>query len=197
MRVLVACEESQVVTEAFINLGHDAMSCDLEHSGAKGLPHYKGNVIDILYNDWDLIIAHPPCDFLANSGVRWLHEDKSRWIKMLRAANFFKAFLYHPCPKICIENPIQHGYAREHIPKYQQIIQPWQFGHTTKKATCLWLKGLPKLIPTEIIAKELRTADIHLEPPGPNRKKNRSRFYEGIARAMAEQWGGDIRTNKV
>jgi hypothetical protein len=188
MKILIACEESQVVTEAFINAGHKAMSCDLEHPGAKGLPHYQGNVIDILYNDWDMIIAHPPCDFLANSGVRWLHEDKTRWIKMVRAANFFKAFIYHPCPKVCIENPIQHCYAREHIPKYQQIIQPWMFGHTTKKATCLWLKGLPKLRPTEIIAKELRTADVHLEPPGPNRKKNRSRFYEGIAKAMAEQW---------
>ena len=110
MKVLVACEESQVVTEAFIKRGHNAMSCDLEHLGAKGLPHYKGNVIDILYRDWDLIIAHPPCDFLANSGVRWLYEDKSRWIKMLTAANFFKVFIYHPCPKVCIENPIQHGH---------------------------------------------------------------------------------------
>lgn len=189
MKVLIACEFSQIVTEAFIKKGHDAMSCDWECEGEKGLPHYKGDVRDLLKEYWDMIIAFPDCDFLANSGVRWLHEKPGRWKKMEEGAEFFNLFLDHPCKKIAAENPIQHGYARELIRKYDQLIQPWQFGHTTSKATCLWLKNLPPLIYTGIIPKHLRTDEIHREPPGPDRKKNRSRTFQGIADAMAEQWG--------
>jgi len=187
-KVLIACEESQIVTEAFIKKGHDAMSCDINYPGAKGLPHYQGNVFDILYDNWDMIIAFPVCRYLANSGVRWLHEKPGRWELLKEGASFFNKFLGLNC-KYCVENPIHHCHARMLIPKYQQIIHPWQYGHTTKKAICLWLKGLPMLKPTKIIPLEERTADIHLEPPSPERERKRSRFYEGIADAMAEQWG--------
>jgi len=189
MKVLLACEESQIVTEQFILKGHDAMSCDIKYPGAKGLPHYLGDVRDILHDLWDMIIAFPPCDFLANSGVRWLYEKPGRWEQLKKAAEFFNVFLNHPCEKICVENPIQHKYARELIRKYNQIINPWQFGHTTKKKTCLWLKNLAPLIYTYEVPEYLKTNEIHKEPPGSERKKNRSRTFPGIAKAMAEQWG--------
>lgn len=190
MKVLIACEESQVVTEAFINRGHDAMSCDLL-PGAKGLPHYQGDVREILYQDWDMIIAHPPCTYLSNSGVRWLYKQgtrervEDRWAAMFEASRFFRLFLDHPCKMICIENPIPHKYAS--IPDYTQTIQPWQFGHGETKATCLWLKGLPKLQPTNIV--EGREGRVWRMAPGPDRTKMRSKTYEGIGKAIAQQWG--------
>jgi hypothetical protein len=192
MKVLIACEFSGIVREAFKAKGHDAMSCDLLDSEIPG-NHYKGDVTDIIYNDWDLIIAHPPCTYLANSGVRWLYNpDKSlakqRWIDLTYARKFFYLFYDHPiCKKIAIENPIPHKHAD--LPAYTQTVQPYEFGHTTTKRTCLWLKGLPELKPTEIVPKENRTQDIWLMSPGPERQRERSRTFKNIALAMAEQWG--------
>lgn len=198
MRVLVACEESQVVCKAFRAKGHEAYSCDLrECSGGHPEWHIQGDVIThLLYVGsfyYDLIIAHPDYTYLANSGVRWLVEgngelNEPRRRKMHEAIRFFNFF--DKCSeRVAKENPIPHKYAVHGIGKYDQLIQPWQFGHTTSKATCLWLKNLPPLIYTYEIPKELRTQEIHKEPPSPDRKKNRSRTFQGIANAMAEQWG--------
>lgn len=162
------------------------MSCDFLPTEREG-PHYQGDVRDILNDGWDLMIAHPPCTRLANSGVRWLHE-RNLWDEMRKAAEFFVELLNAPIPMIAVENPIPHRYALEIIGrKYDQIIQPYQFGHGETKATCLWLKNLPLLKPTKIVNE--RVPRIHREPPSPERWKNRSRFYPGIAKAMAEQWG--------
>lgn len=176
MRVLIACEFSGIVREAFKAEGHYALSCDLLDTEIPG-NHHKGDILEVLYDDWDLIIAHPPCTYLANSGVRWLYnKDKTlatqRWIDLSYARKFFHLFYDHPfCKKICIENPIPHKHAD--LPPYAQTIQPWEFGHTTTKRTCLWLKGLPELKPTEIVTKEKRTQDIWLMPPGPDRQRER------------------------
>ena len=202
MLVLVACEYSGRVREAFRKRGHDAWSCDLLETDIPG-QHIVGDVRKVLgYNTWDLIIAHPPCTYLANAGVRHLHENvhsrngkvaavsgKLRWVCMKQAAAFFRLFLEIYCPRVAIENPIPHGYAVTEIGrKYDQIIQPWQFGHGETKATCLWLKGLPPLTPTNIVAG--REHRVHKMPPRPDRQKLRSLTYQGIADAMAEQWGG-------
>lgn len=190
MRILVGCEESQIVTEAFIAMGHDAMSCDLYKPGAKGLPHYRGDVRDLFKEYFDLFIVHPPCTRLCNSGVRWLHE-RNLWREMEQAAEFFLECLNAPFPAIAVENPIMHKYAREIIGvKYSQIIQPWMFGHGESKATCLWLRNLPNLEPTNIV--EGREQRIWKLPPGEKRSMLRSRTYEGIARAMALQWGAHL-----
>jgi hypothetical protein len=187
MRVLIACEESGIVREEFKKLGHDAWSCDIQETAIPG-QHYQGNVKDILYNDWDLIIAHPPCTYIANSGVQHLHKDAKRWIKMYEACDFFKLFLDHPCERIAIENPIPHKYALKLLGrKYDQLIQPWQYGHGETKATCFWLKGLDKLKSTNIV--EGREQRIWKLPPGPERQKLRSRTFPGIAKAIAKQWG--------
>lgn len=193
MNVLVGCEFSGVVRDAFIRRGHNAISCDLLASDVHG-PHVRGDILLLLKCRWDLIIAHPPCTFLANSGVRWYHKRKQEE-DTKRAACFFNMILNADCQRICAENPIQHKYARRIIRKYDQIIHPWQFGHPEKKATCLWLKGLPKLSETEnvyekmmLLPKRLRER-LHYLPPGPDRWKQRSITYEGIAKAMAEQWG--------
>lgn len=187
MNVLIGCEESQVVTEAFINAGHNAMSCDLNYPGAKGLPHYQGDVLDIINDGWDMFICHPECTRLCNSGVRWLAE-RELWVEMRDAAEFFKTCMNAPIPLKCMENPIPHKYALEIIGrKYDQIIQPWQFGHGETKATCLWLDGLPKLVSTnEVTGREQRVWKVS---PGPERARIRSRTFEGIANAMAQQWG--------
>ena len=198
MKVLVACEFSGVVREAFAKLGHDAWSCDILPTEKPG-QHYQGDVRDLLVNPdnrdidtWDLIIAHPPCKYLANSGVRWLHTEPGRVMRMEMAADFFNLFLYHPCKRIAVENPVLHKYAIERIGRKQdQTIQPWQFGHGESKRTCLWLKGLPLLQPTNIV--EGREQRIWKMPPSPDRGKNRSRTYPGIAAAMAEQWGKENR----
>lgn len=187
MKILVACEYSGIVRDAFIRAGHDAISCDILDTESPG-PHYKGDVKNILYSEeWDMIIAHPPCTRLTLAGVRWLHE-RNLWGELNEACEFFKMFLDHPCEKIAIENPIPHGHATSRIgKKYDQKVQPWMFGHGETKAVCLWLKGLPNLIPTDIV--EGREAKVHRMAPGPERAKMRSRFFEGIADAMVQQWG--------
>lgn len=191
MKVLVACEYSGRVADAFINNGHDAWSCDLlECEGNNPHKHIKDNVLKYLNEDWDLVIAHPPCTFLSNSGVCWLHKDVGRWEKMRQGALFFKEIMESSCKKIAIENPVMHKYAVEIIGRRQdQVIQPWMFGHGETKATCLWLKGLPKLEPTDIV--EGREQRLHKLPPSKDRAKLRSLTYQGIADAMASQWGAN------
>lgn len=190
LNVLVACEYSGAVRDAFLKLGHNAISCDLLPTDAPG-PHYQGDVLDLITGEnakkFDLLIAHPPCTRLANSGVRWLKE-RNLWQEMREAALFFKKFLDCEIPLKAVENPIPHKYALEIIGrKYDQIIQPWQFGHGETKATCLWIDGLPNLKPTNVV--EGREQRIWLLPPGPDRWKERSRTFQGIADAIAEQWG--------
>jgi len=201
IKVLVACEFSGIVREAFRKRGFDAWSCDFLSAEDRSPYHYQCDVRDILDNGWDLMIAHPPCTYLANSGVRWLWEDNNytlaveRWEGLCEAAKFFKKlFLFNNIPHIAIENPIPHKYALAMIGvKYNQIIQPYQFGEPYSKATCLWLKNLPKLKPTKIISKNQVRQRVWKEPPSNERWKNRSRTYRGIAEAMAEQWGSYIR----
>lgn len=191
MKILVACEFSGTVREELIKRGHDVMSCDLLPSDIPG-SHYQGDVRDILNDGWNMMIAHPPCTYLANSGVRWLYnKDKSinqdRWNNMVEAAELFKEILNAPIDKICVENPIQHKHAKAIIQAdYDQIIQPWQFGHGETKATCLWLKNLPELEHTKIV--EGRENRIHRMPPSEERGRLRSITFQGIAQAMAEQW---------
>lgn len=192
MKVLIACEFSQIVTQAFRNLGHDAWSCDILPTEGDPQYHIQTNVLTILDQDWDLMIAHPSCQYLANSGVRWLYNpDKTinqpRWQNMIDSSNFFLKLLNAPIPHICVENPIIHKHAMNIIKTpYTQKIQPYQFGHGETKATCLWLKNLPPLTPTQIVSE--RKPRVHHEPPSPDRWKNRSRTYQGIAEAMATQW---------
>lgn len=206
------CEESQEITEAFIKLGHSAISCDLHYPGAKGLPHYQGEAKDILFgHKWDLVIAHPPCIRICNSGVLRLYKngkkengiDPVKWEEMIKAAEFFKMFVDYKGVS-AIENPIPHGYALQIIGKrYDQIIQPYNFGENASKATCLWLNGLPKLYRTQYIeprivnGKELwgNQTDSGQNKLTPDKKgqegkrsKERSRTYPGIAQAIASQW---------
>lgn len=196
MKVLVACEYSGRVRDAFIKQGHDAMSCDLLPTDSPG-PHYQGDVFDVINNGWDLMIAHPPCTYLTNSGVCHLHKDTARWPKLFEGAAFFKSLLDAPIPKIAIENPIMHKYARQLVGgvKQTQVIQPWMFGHTEQKATCLWLKGLPMLTETNNVKAEMlklpksERERLHYLPPSADRWKIRSTTYQGIADAMAMQWG--------
>lgn len=182
MRVLVACEFSGVVREAFRKRGHDAWSCDLLPAEDGSPYHYQTNVGFYLDQGVDLMIAHPPCTHLAVSGARWF---KDKQYEQVMALEFVRMLLNAPIPKIALENPI--SIISSQIRKPDQVIQPWMFGHGETKATCLWLKGLPKLTPTNIV--EGRVARVHKEPPGPDRWKNRSRTYQGIADAMAAQWG--------
>ena len=197
MRVLIACEFSGVVRDAFRARGHDAWSCDLLPSESNPFPppdkgpHFQVDALAVAedpayYGEWNLMIAHPPCTFLANSGVRWLANNPERMRAMQHAAWFFKSLCsVERIPRIAVENPIPHRYAQ--LPPYTQIIQPWQFGHGEIKATCLWLKNLPPLVPTSIV--EGRHARVHRASPGPDRWKERSRTLPGIAAAMADQWG--------
>ena len=180
MRILIACEYSGTVRDAFIAAGHDAVSCDLLPTEVPG-PHYQGDVTDIIGNGWDMMIAHPPCTHLAVSGARWFHLKQQ---EQGEALDFVRLLMNAPIPRIAIENPVSIISSR--IRKPDQVIQPWQFGHGETKATCLWLKGLPKLTPTNIV--EGREARIHKMPPSPDRWKERSRTYSGIAAAMAQQW---------
>ena len=182
MRVLVACEFSGVVRRAFRARGHDAYSIDLLPSEDSSPYHYQGDIHQHLTGPFDLMIAHPPCTHLAVSGARWFKEKAKEQAEALEFVRWLMAF---PWPRICIENPISVISSR--IRKPDQIIQPWQFGHGEVKATCLWLKNLPPLKPTQIV--EGRTARVHHEPPSPDRWKNRSRTLPGIAAAMADQWG--------
>ena len=195
MKVLIACEFSGVVRDAFTERGHDAMSCDLLPTEKPG-QHYQGDVFDIINDGWDMMIAHPPCTYLANSGVCWLHKKEGRWSDMSDGAKFFKSLFEANIDKLCIENPIPHKYAIEIIgSKYDQIIQPYQFGHMESKATCLWLKGLQKLKQTDNVKTEMLklpkniSQRLHYLPPSAERQKERSLTFQGIADAMASQWG--------
>ncbi len=181
MKVLVACEYSGTVREAFKKKGHDALSCDLLPTEIVG-NHYQGDVLDILNDGWDLMIAHPPCTHLAVSGARWFKDKRQ---EQHEALEFVRTLLAAPIPRIALENPVSIISSR--IRKPDQIIQPWMFGHGETKATCLWLKGLSKLTPTQIV--EGREARVHKMSPSPDRWKERSRTYQGIADAFAEQWG--------
>lgn len=178
----MACEESGKVRDRLLRRGVDAMSCDLLPSATPG-PHYQGNVFDVLYDGWDVMIAFPPCTDLSVSGARWFAEKRADG-RQQRAIEFFMALANAPIERIAIENPI--GIMSSEWRKPDQIIQPWQFGHGETKATCLWLKGLPKLVPTQIV--DGREARVHRMPPGPDRWKERSRTFPGIAQAMAAQW---------
>ena len=181
MRVLVACEFSGTVRDAFRALGHDAMSCDLLPSERPG-PHYQGDVRDVLGAGWDLMVAHPPCTHLAVSGARWFAAKRG---EQEEALAFVRLLLDAPIPRIALENPVSVISSR--IRKPDQTIQPWQFGHGETKATCLWLTGLPPLVPTDIV--EGREARVWKMGPSPERWRERSRTFPGIAAAMAAQWG--------
>ena len=186
MRVLVACEFSGVVREAFRRRGHDAWSCDLLPAEDGSIHHVQIDAVAMAYSSgdrpWDLMIAHPPCTHLAVSGARWFREKRK---EQDAALGFVRRLMDSIIPRVCIENPVSIISTR--IRKPDQIIQPWMFGHGETKATCLWLKNLPKLVSTNVV--EGRNARVHREPPGPDRWKNRSRTLRGIADAMAEQWG--------
>lgn len=184
MRVLIACEFSGVVRRAFAALGHDAVSCDLLPAEDGSSDHIQGDVLPLLAQGWDLLIAHPPCTRLTVAGARWF---KGREAEQAEALDFVGALMAAPIPRIAIENPI--GVISTRIRPPDQIIQPWQFGHGETKATCLWLTRLPRLLPTNIVPG--RYARVHRESPGPERWKNRSRTYTGMAEAMAAQWGAD------
>lgn len=201
MNVLIACEFSGVVREAFRALGHDAISCDLLPAEDGSPHHIQGDAIRAVQSrDWDMVIAHPPCTFLANSGVRWLYhadgsKNEDRWLAMQTGAAFFSD-LWRACsdiPRIAFENPVMHKHARAIISRWSpdvpapHYIQPWQHGHGEIKATGLYLKGLPPLTPSSIV--DGRTPRVHHASPGPDRWKERSRTLAGIAKAMADQWG--------
>lgn len=202
MKVLVACEFSGIVRDAFIRRGHDAMSCDLLDCEREG-PHYKGDVRDVIGGGWDLMVAHAPCTTLTNAGVRWLHQPSSkgtveqRWVDMRDAAEFYLMLRNAPIEKRALENPIMHCYARELLGSVRrQIVQPWWFGDKAFKATGFELHGLPDLIPTNKLTPPQSGTDehkawsaVHRASPGPDRWKDRSRTYQGIADAMASQWG--------
>lgn len=184
MRVLIACEYSGRVRDAFIAMGHDVISCDLLPTDSLG-PHHQGDVRDIINDGFDLMICHPPCTDLAVSGARHFKEKIADG-RQQRALEFVKFLLDAPIAKICLENPI--SVISSKIRKPDQIIQPWQHGHGETKSTCLWLKGLPLLLPSNIV--EGRSDRIHKMPPSPDRWKLRSTTYTGVAKAFAEQWGG-------
>ena len=191
MRVLVACEFSGIVRDAFSARGHDAWSCDLLPSERRG-QHMRIPIQEVIQDNisitrdwsdkWELMVAFPPCTHLAGSGARWFQFKRG---EQLAALDFIRLLLAAPIPRIALENPV--GIISTRIRKPDQIIQPWMFGHGETKATCLWLKNLPPLVPTNVV--EGRVARVHLEPPSPDRWKNRSRTYQGIADAMADQWG--------
>lgn len=198
MKVLVGCEFSGIVRDAFLERGHDAWSCDILPAEHNSNRHIMGDVRDALASaTWDmLIVAHPPCTRLCNSGVRWLTKPpagktlEQMWKELDEGAELFSDLWNAPVEKICIENPVMHRHAKERIRNYQefaQSVQPWQFGHGEVKRTCLWLRNLPPLTPTNIV--DGREARVHKMSPGANRWRERSRFFPGIARAMAEQWG--------
>lgn len=197
MKVLIACEFSGIVREEFCARGHDAWSCDLLSTEIVG-NHIRGDVLEILNSGWDLMIAHPPCTYLANSGVQHLHKEKGRWELMYKAREFFLMLLNAPIGKICVENPVPHKYAD--LPPYSQIVQPYYFGRNVQKRTCLWLKNLPPLFATYITDK----GKCYISPSrgrsngsewyqlltaNGERWKKRSRTFPEIARAMADQWG--------
>jgi hypothetical protein len=186
MRVIVGCECSGRVRDALLRRGHDAWSCDLKPSETPG-PHIQDDVLNHLDDGWDLGIFHPDCTYLCNSGVRWLSVRPERIPLMEQACDFFSALLNSNIPRIGLENPVMHGHAKRRIGVQQtQTVQPWWFGDAERKATCLWLKNLPPLVATNRVLPLGNS--VHHEPPGPNRKANRSRTFPGLAEAMAQQW---------
>jgi len=195
MRVLLACEFSGVTRRAFKALGHDAWSCDLldAEDHQENPQHIRGDIRDLLATKWgapqtwDMVIAFPPCTHLAASGARWWGTPEKQEGQR-QALEFVRFLMNLDCPRIAVENPV--GKIGTAIRKPDQIIQPWQFGHGVTKATCLWLKGLPPLVPTFVVPPEDRKPLIHKMPPSPDRWKKRSRMFEGVAAAMAAQWGG-------
>jgi hypothetical protein len=191
MRVLIACEYSGTVRDAFIKLGHDAMSCDLLDTDRPG-PHYKGSVLDVINDGWDLMIAHPPCTHLAVSGARHFAEKRASGVQQ-EALDFVRLLLDAPIERIALENPV--SIISSQIRKPDQIIQPWMFGHRESKKTCMWLKNLPNLVATNVVEKTAASWDNTTASgqnrlsPSPDRWKIRSKTYQGIADAMADQWG--------
>ena len=192
-RILIACEFSGVVRDAFIRRGFDAVSCDYLPSESYFGPHIQGNVKSLLREPWDLVIAHPPCTYLCNSGVSHLTKTTgTRWNYLDAAAEFFLECLNANAPRVAVENPTMHKYAIERIGRKEDFaVQPWQFGHGETKRTCFWIKNLPVLIPTNVVSG--REARLYKLPPSKNRSKERSRTYLGIAEAMADQWGNLLR----
>lgn len=192
MKILVACEFSGVVREAFKKKGHDAWSCDLLPSEIEG-QHIVGNVLDVLNNGWDMMIAHPPCTYLSNAGAKHLYPQKKlnqqRFLTGLEAKKFFMKLFESNIEQICIENPIPSKVFE--LPQYTQTIQPYEHGHPFQKKTCLWLKNLPKLVPTKIMDERMssKVAGNWFNKGGKDRQKNRAKTFIGIAQAMAEQWG--------
>ena len=210
LRVLVCCEFSGIVREAFNRLGHDAWSCDLLATEIPGR-HFRIDARECLaFREWDLVIAHPPCTYLCNSGVRWLYgkkggsvvRDAARWQDMREGAAFFRSFFERYAGKLAVENPIMHSHGLAEVGEpagvVKQVVQPWQFGHLETKATVLWLRGLAPLRETDNVKAAMKalpksqTNKVHLMPPGPDRWAMRSRTFPGIAEAMALQWGGRV-----
>lgn len=210
-RILIACEYSGTVRRAFTARGYDAWSCDLLPAEDGSNHHYHGDVREILHDGWDmLIVAHPPCTRLCNSGVRWLKTPPPGrslteiWAELDEGADLFSTLWNAPVPRVACENPVMHRYAKERIVNFKpaaQSVQPWQYGDWETKRTCLWLRGLPALVPTYPTIDAARVAlglephampvaRVHRMPPGEDRTKERSRFFAGIANAMADQWGG-------
>lgn len=192
LKVLVACEYSGAVRDSFLTLGHDALSCDLLPTDTPG-PHYQGDIRDLLDDTWDLMVAFPPCTYLCSSGMHWTTRGKRDPQLTEDALSFVKLLLDAPIPHIALENPI--GVISSRIRKPDCIIQPWQFGHPETKATCLWLKNLPVLQPTNVV--EGREQRVWKLPPGPDRWKIRSQTFPGIAKAMAEQWSNFILNESI
>lgn len=209
LKVLIGCELSGIVRNAFLNSGHDAWSCDILPSEDNSNHHIIGDIREVIkMTKWDLlIIAHPPCTRLCNSGVRWLHTPppgrtlEEMWIELDQGAELFSDIWNCDIPRKAIENPVMHKYAKERIENYRhfdQSIQPWQFAENdsspdnVKKRTCLWLENLPKLVPTGFLDGKTARPEIHHASPGPDRTRKRSKFFPGIADAMAEQWGNFI-----
>jgi len=192
MKVLIACEYSGVVREAFKKKGHDAWSCDLLPTEIEG-NHYQGNVLDILYENWDMMIAHPPCTYLSNAGARFLYPkgelNNERLAKGLEAKEFFMKLYNANIPRICIENPVPSKVYG--LPKYDQVIQPFEHGHPFRKKTCLWLKNLHRLQTTNLLEQResSKIAGNWFNKGGKDRQKNRAKTFQGIADAMADQWG--------
>lgn len=202
MNVYLPCEYSATVARAFRDRGHSVVTCDLLPTEEPSIPHHRGDAFDLLDRGpegealrasygiagwWDLLIGFPPCTYLTNSGVRWLHERPERWAKLDAGAAFFRGLLEADVPHVAIENPVPHKYAVERIGrKHDCTFQPWEHGHGQSKRTCLWLKNLPVLRPSNVV--EGREQRVWRMAPGPERQKERSRFFPGVAEAMADQW---------
>ena len=190
LRALIACECSGRVRRALRARGWDVVSVDMQPAEDNGEGHVVGDVVPFLAMRWDMVIAHPPCTYLANSGVRW-RVERGEWEQIRRGAEFFLACYHANAPRVAVENPVMHKYGLAAIggKRHSFSVQPWQFGDDTRKRTCFWTRGLPPLLPTSTLDGSTARADVHREPPGPNRQRNRSRTPQGIADAIADQWG--------